>query len=412
MIERVVRPRLGEIPVVGTPVKFSRMRPGVRSPAPAQGQHTDEVLAEWGYLATTFEKGNEALGEYAKNPAGLILTDIRLPDISGLHLLQTAREINPDVAVVIMTGYASVENAVDALNRGANAYVTKPLNMEELKAILKKAYRDVHLSRENKHLIDNLQLSNRNLEHAKRDLERANRELASLTEEMEDLLRIVSHDLKSPLINIQGFTGRLKEQLASHGLSDPTLAQSFQFIQKGVQKMDGMIQSLLSLSRIGRRADPFQVNDLATMLKDIQDIFSHQLREKGIELIVSPLPPVWCRKNEINQVFSNLIANAINYMREKSRKKIEIRCVPTDDSFQFFVADTGIGIEEKDFEKVFKIFSRLEEKPVQGEGIGLTIVRKIIHGHGGRIWVESQKERGSTFCFTLPKEPHGTTQVD
>lgn len=371
---------------------------------PGTRETLSDILTGWGYQARIFEKGKEAIKALEENPLNLLLTDIKLPDISGLEVMQIAREINPDIAIVIMTGHASVENAVWAINQGANAYIVKPFNLEELRAILKKALREVRLSQENKQLIDRLQLTNRNVEMAKRELEKTNAYLASLTQEMEDLLHIVSHDLKSPLINIQGFTSRLKEQLASNKLSDPAITQSFAFIQKGVFKMDQMIQSLLHLSRIGRQADPFEKNDLNQMIQDIRDVFSHQLGQKKIEFVCNPLPCLYYRANEINQVFSNLIANAINYMGEKSPKKIEIRCISQEASFLFSVRDTGIGIEEKNFERIFKIFSRLGGETVPGEGLGLAIVRKIIHGHGGKIWVESEKGKGSTFNFTLPKK--------
>lgn len=385
-----------------------------------------DILADWHYQPIPFESGSEAVKAYAQNPVGVILTDIRLPDLSGLQVLQTAREINPDVAVVIMTGHASVENAIQALNQGASAYLVKPLHMQELQALLKKACREARLSQENKRLIDNLQLTNRKLEKISRERETKNQELANLTEEMEGLLHIVSHDLKSPLINIQGFTGRceeefrlLKESLGTAAFREAidrfekSGAQSFLFIKKGVQKMDQMIQNLLHLSRIGRATDPYEWNDLNQMIADIRDLFSHQLGQKGIDLIVHPLPQVRCRKNEINQVFSNLITNAINYIGDKPVRRIEVRCLPQEDCFRFTVEDTGIGIEEKDFDGIFKIFSRVGEVPVQGEGIGLNIVRKIIHGHGGRVWVESRKGEGSTFFFTLPKgEAHEPTTSD
>ncbi|MBI2336701.1 MAG: response regulator [Deltaproteobacteria bacterium] len=395
-----------------------------------------DILEDWHYQPIIFESGNEAIKAYAQNPVSVILADIQLPDMSGLEVLQTVREINPDVAVVIMSGHASLENAIQALNQGATAYLEKPLNMEELQALLKKAHREARLSQENKRLIDHLQLANQKLEKIARELDTKNRDLAHLTAEMEQLLHIVSHDLKSPLINIQGFTHRLEEEFCllrdslkslrieeTSGTAGAAPAevmarfekrgeQSFAFIKKGVDKMDQMIQSLLRLSKIGRQADPFEEKDFNVLLGDIRGVFSHQLEQEKIDFVCHPLPHLHCRANEISQVFSNLIANAINYMGEKFPKAIEVRCVSTNGAFQFSVADTGIGIEEKDFEKIFKIFSRLGEKPVKGEGLGLTIVRKIIHGHGGRIWVQSKKGQGSTFYFTLPKESHGTTQAN
>ena len=395
---------------------------------PGMQETLRDILADWGYSVSTFGQGKEFLKAFKESPVPVLLTDIKLPDISGLEVMQMAREIHPDVAVIIMSGYASTENAIRALNEGANAYILKPVHMEELKAVLKKAVREVRLSEENKQLIDRLQITNRSLENAKDELKHINQYLSALTQEMEDILHIVSHDLKAPLINIQGFTGRLEEEVVHFKekirkkLSDAKdfkirslleeelknfekeSEQAIPFIQKGVQKMDVMIQSLLKLSRVGRIADPVEDNDLNNIFNDVQGVFAHQLEKKKIMLTCNPLPHVRCRKNEINQVFSNLISNAINYMGDKSHKKIEVRSVSLPQAFQLSVSDNGIGIEEKNLEKIFKVFSRIGEIPVAGEGMGLAIIRKIIRGHGGKFWVESRHKEGSTFHFTLPKE--------
>ena len=281
-------------------------------------------------------------------------------------------------------------------------------------------------------MLEQLQGSKASLEEHARRLERTTQELAAINQEMEDLLRAVSHDLRAPLINVQGFSKRLapliqqtREGLerAAAGPLDPTLQQqlrtlasdvqprigeSLQFISKGVEKMDTLLALLLAVSRVGRKADPVQPNNLDEILDDVLATFGHQLRESSIEVIRHPLPEqVPCRRNEINQVFSNLISNAIKYMGPVDRRFIEVGGVRHPDYAECYVRDTGIGIDPVDHERVFQMFARLQTIDVPGEGIGLAYVRKILRSHLGRIWVESQRGQGATFHFTLPTHQVG-----
>jgi len=277
-------------------------------------------------------------------------------------------------------------------------------------------------------MMQQLQASQADLEEYTKRLERSTQELSMLNQEMEDLLRVVSHDLRAPLINIQGFSQRLEplmaqtlrrlEELAVRQGADEAqraqiealktsvqarFSESLRFIGKGVEKMDVLLSSLLAVSRVGRKADVMQPNDLNGILDDVLATFDHQLKERAIDVIRQPLPPrVPCRRNEINQVFSNLLANAINYMGPTGRRFIEIGGTEHPDRVECYVRDTGIGINPEDQERVFQMFMRLQAVDVPGEGVGLAYVRKILRSHGGKIWVVSQKGQGSTFFFSLP----------
>ena len=279
-------------------------------------------------------------------------------------------------------------------------------------------------------MVEELQASKADLVEYTKRLERSTRELSALNLEMEDLLRVVSHDLRAPLINIQGFSKRLEpimqetltvlDQLAQQssenglrtrvdavkGTMHARFSESMRFISKGVEKMDALLSSLLAVSRVGRKADPVQPNDLDEILDDVLAMFDHQLKEQAIQVIRHPLPKqVLCRRNEINQVFSNLILNAINYMGAKGDRFIEIGGIERDENMECYIRDTGIGIHPDDHERIFQMFTRLQAVDVPGEGVGLAYVKKILRSHGGKIWVVSQKGQGSTFSFTLPTRP-------
>ena len=278
-------------------------------------------------------------------------------------------------------------------------------------------------------MLDQLHASQASLEEYTKKLERSAQELSSLNQEMEDLLRVVSHDLRAPLINIQGFSKRLEPLMqqtvrtldhvaatSPDGVRtevetlknnvEARFAESLRFISKGIEKMDALLASLLAVSRVGRKADVLQPNDLNMILDDVLATFDHQLKEHAIEIIRHPLPKaVPCRRNEINQVFSNLVSNAINYMGPTGRRFIEIGGSQQEDHVECFVRDTGIGISQEDQERVFQMFIRLQAVDVPGEGVGLAYVKKILRSHGGKIWVVSQRGQGSTFFFTLPLKP-------
>ncbi len=283
------------------------------------------------------------------------------------------------------------------------------------------------LARSFNHMVEELRASKADLENYTKRLERSTQELSALNQEMEDLLHVVSHDLRAPLINVQGFSNRLEPLMkdtinalnqimarsGAHELQTQVqtlkdqfqarFAESLRFISKGVEKMDTLLSLLLAISRVGRKADPSHPNNLDDILDDVLATFDHQLQERAIRVIRHPLPTgVPCRRNEINQVFSNLVSNAIHYMGPSGSRFIEIGATAQEDAIECYVRDTGIGIAPEDHERVFQMFTRLQAVEVPGEGVGLAYVKKILRSHGGRIRVVSAKGQGSTFFFTLP----------
>jgi signal transduction histidine kinase len=242
------------------------------------------------------------------------------------------------------------------------------------------------------------------------DLRQRKGELERLNQEMEDLLYISSHDLRAPLINVQGFANEVSrgmEGLAPYvrDANEATawradIQESLRFIQTAVTRMDGLIGGLLNVSRIATRTHPSEDVCLRSIAEKTVEAFHYQLEQRAITVRLGPLPTVRGDAVRLDQVFSNLVDNAIKYMGDSARREIEIgmrngRGVPT-----FFVKDTGPGIPAESYETVFRLFRRLSSA-VPGEGLGLAMVRKIIEKHGGRIWIESAPGEGSTFCFTL-----------
>ena len=258
-----------------------------------------------------------------------------------------------------------------------------------------------------------------------RQLEHRTEQLQAKNAELNDFLYVVSHDLRAPLINLEGFSRALedslralRESIAAGGAApprwgelQPEIDESLDFIVRSVAKMDFLVRGLLELSRIDSRTSVAQPVDLARQVDDVVTSLRHTIDTHGITVRVDPLPTVTGDPVRIHQVFGNLIDNAVKYMRADGDKRIHVGVEERDGTPCYFVRDTGIGIRAEDHAKVFRLFSRIGDHGVAGDGLGLTAVKKILDKQGGRIWLDSTLQRGSTFWFTLPADAGATERT-
>jgi signal transduction histidine kinase len=258
-----------------------------------------------------------------------------------------------------------------------------------------------------------------------RELQFRGEQLEAKNVEMRDFLYVVSHDLRAPLINLEGFSRALQDAIAllndriaklDGGGTDAVaelveewpatheeVSESVGFILQGVKKMDMLAKALLELSRIETRPHMPQHIDTPKMISDILGSLQFQISQRGIAVEVGDLPPVMGDPVRLNQVFANLIDNAIKYMKAEGDKRIEVGCSAAEDFYQFYVRDTGPGIRPEDQQKIFRLFTRLVTNTIPGDGVGLAAVRKIVEKHGGKIWIESTLGEGSTFWVSIPR---------
>lgn len=250
------------------------------------------------------------------------------------------------------------------------------------------------------------------------------RELNRKNKELSQLVYVASHDLRSPLVNVQGFSNELAlsiEELrgmAASGdlggeqsierikaLLDREAPECLEFIRAGVMKMDLLLSGLLRLSRLGRTAIIWERLDIDDMVGGIVTSHQFQLREKNIVIELGDLSDCWGDRAQVNQVFSNLIENAMKYLDEERPGRISVGCLESNNGkVGYVVEDNGIGIDPGHQAKVFELFHRLDPNGTEGEGLGLTIVRTILDRLGGDIRVESEPGRGSRFIFSLPNQ--------
>ena len=227
------------------------------------------------------------------------------------------------------------------------------------------------------------------------------RELEAKNAEMERFTYTVSHDLRSPLITIKGFSGMLLNDIKK-GKMD-RLENDIHRIGNAANKMEGLLEDLLALSRVGRMLNPFSTFSVSKVSLDVAELLHGALQERGVRLSIEEnMPEIWADETRIREVLQNLVENAIKFMGQQADPQISIGHCSSCSEKIFFIKDNGRGIEPRYHEKVFGLFDKLETG-TDGTGIGLALVKRIIEFHHGRVWVESAGIGcGSTFYFSLP----------
>ncbi|MEO8822894.1 MAG: PAS domain S-box protein [Ginsengibacter sp.] len=225
--------------------------------------------------------------------------------------------------------------------------------------------------------------------------------LKSSNKELERFAYVASHDLQEPLRMVSSFLNLLEVRLEDK--LDETDRRYINFAVDGAKRMKTLIQDLLLYSRVGTNKENFVLVNLNVVMEYVKKVLEVEINKTHAVIKVNPLPAIKLNSSLINQLFVNLITNALKY-HDQNPPEIEIGCNEDREKWVFYVKDDGIGIDPKFFEKIFVIFQRLHSKSeYSGTGIGLAICKKIIDIHKGKIWVESLPEKGSTFYFTIPK---------
>lgn len=265
------------------------------------------------------------------------------------------------------------------------------------------------------------------LERHARELTVLNDDLQRQTQDNEMFIYSVSHDLRSPLVNLQGFSKELHhsvrelhDTIAGSGLNDKDKRQihsiieedvevSLKFIRTAVTRAASIIDAMLRLSRIGRVEYQSQDTNVNEIVQRVIDAMSSTIRQRQAVVLAEPLPPCYGDPTAVEQIFGNLIGNAVNYLDPKRPGTVQIGVLPADpgqpDFRTYYVKDNGLGIPADYLGKMFSAFHRLHADVAQGEGVGLALIKRIVLRHGGKIWVESTEGVGTTFYASLPARP-------
>jgi len=354
--------------------------------SPGDARLVEELLKEIKTPPLTFETVSSlalALPRLAETAFDVLLLDLGLPDSQGLETLIKARQSAPHMPIVVLTGFDDEERAVEAMQLGAQDYLVK--GGFKTSMTLRRAIR---------YAIERSQVQAM--------LRETMQELEARTEEMEAFTNSVSHDLKEPLRTIEAFSQFLLEDCAD--ALDDQGRDYLGRLAKASARLKNMIEELLILSRLGKRLHEVEKVDMAETVAEIVSANEFTIKKRrAVVNIQAGLPPVLADQSRVEQVFGNLIGNALKFNRS-DRPAIEIGCDEGSGGFAtFYVRDNGIGIDPAYHDRIFGIFQRLHvPEEFEGTGAGLAIVKRAVEALGGSVSLESGLGLGSTFYLRLP----------
>jgi len=374
---------------------FNTMRIGPRSTATLVGK--DKYIrarSDWGRLEPGQNIGVSALwGALEKTPIGHFRQVAIHDDIDRYYAY---REV-PGFPLVVAIGLSVRDFSEVLASTRMNHYAIAFL------ATLLIVVTALFFARQ-RQLLAQIEGKNAELEQRAEEIEVKNHELQNQNAELERFNYTVSHDLKAPLVTIKGFLGLLQKDIDEN--KSDAVTRDLAQIDAAAGQMSQLLDELLELSRIGRQINAPEDRELNELVREALERISIQIEKSGIDLRIDDnLPTVHGDPGRLVEVFQNLIDNAIKFMGEQASPRIEIGAQRENGEVHCFVRDNGIGIAPDYHGRIFDLFERLDAK-VDGTGVGLALVKRIIEVHGGRIWVESEgKDQGSSFHFTLPAAP-------
>ena len=352
------------------------------------------ALTAVGHQVETAATGDEGLQKVLTNRYDLALLDVRMPGLSGIELLSKIRAHDPDLVCIIITGYASVDVAIQAIKQGAYDFISKPFDTDTLILTVNQGLEKRRLTLEARRL--------RAVEAQAAELARAKQELEKLDRMKSEFMLTVAHELRAPVAAIQGYLQVIIEGYASPEKQRPMLERA---AQRSAELLV-LVDELLQLARI-KAAAPLRRErlDLGAVLEKTASLLrvDADRRRIAFELAIEPCPALLLNPDHAQQLCTNLISNAIKYTQPQGR--VQVSLAPDGQAVVLRVADTGIGIAAKDIPRIFEEFYRTPEARAlesQGTGLGLAIVKRIVDTYGGTIDVASTVGRGTTFTVSLP----------
>lgn len=334
------------------------------------------VLAGAGYDVETASGGLEAYALLKTKQYDLMLLDLKMPDVDGLEVLERAKETNPTMVVAIITGYGTVETAVEAMKKGAYDYISKPISASSLEILAKRALETARLQQE----------------------------IVRIEREKENFIHTIYHEFKAPIADVTVYLKTLAKVLPLDEKQRHTLS----LCEKRLVPLKELTEDLLQMTKAEflQRQKKITRVDLLELVG--QAVASHSVAaaEAGVSVGIEPASESVSSGTEregIGVVLNNLIRNAIRYNRPGG--SVIIKVGRSGDSARIEISDTGIGISEKHLPLIFDEFYRVREdatRDICGTGLGLSIVKRILDSLGGSVSVKSEQGKGSVFTVEIP----------
>jgi signal transduction histidine kinase len=348
------------------------------------------ALLPAGYVVDTaenLEAGHKLMQERSYD---IYLLDVALPDGSGLDLIGPVLKGDPNAICIIITGFGSIEMAVEAVRRGAYDFLSKPFTSDELLVAVSQGVEHRRLKA---------------VEAQAAELARANEELERLDQVKSQLMLKVAHELRAPVAAVQSYVNLILDGYASQEEIAPTLKRVSERLQEALD----LVSDLLELARLKQAKDQLvagtSAQDMAGVLQEVAELLEQQAleRQQSFQVEIVDRPLIMANREHLKQIWMNLISNAIKYTPRGGR--VGVRLQANEERLQGVVKDSGIGVSEKDLDSIFQEFYRTDGAKATGEigtGLGLSIVKEIVESYGGEIKVTSELGKGSRFTFTLP----------
>ena len=327
------------------------------------------------------------LEELSTGKVDVVLLDLSLPDSHGLETFTTAQSRAPDVPIILLTGLDDEELAVQAVQKGAQDYLVK--NQVEGQV----------LARSLRYAIERHTLMVEVVRQSG-ELAKVNEELKESNAELEQFAYVASHDLQEPLRMVSSYVQILAEDYS--GRLDEDADRFIGYVVDGADRMKGLINDLLMFSRVGTQGRSFIPTDCNAILTQVLADQASAIESCGAVVTNNKLPILNGDGTQLAQLLQNLVSNALKYRRDEA-PRVHVEAREHEGTWKFSVSDNGLGIAPHHYDRIFQMFQRLHHRnEYPGSGIGLAVCHKIVERHGGRIWVESELGKGSTFHFTIP----------
>lgn len=356
------------------------------------------ALSALGHRVDTADGMISGLDQIRQNPYDLVLLDVMMPGGSGVDLIGPIHEEDPDTSCIIITGYATVELAVEAIKRGAYDFLSKPFTTDQLVVAVDQGLERRHLAQQAKRLAA--------IEAQAQEMAQAMAEMERLDQAKSQLMLKVAHELRAPTAAVQSYINLI----LSGYISDKELRPTLLRVQERLKQTLETVGDLLELARLKQAKEQLKTSSpqpMAQILQEVSSLLEEEARERGQELQVriEGQPMVRASRQDLTQLWTNLMSNAIKYTPKGGRITASLR---TDGNCAIGeVEDSGIGIAENDLPNLFQEFFRTGQAKATGEigtGLGLSIVKEIIDSYHGEIRVTSSLGHGSCFTFVLPAD--------
>jgi hypothetical protein len=339
------------------------------------------------------ENGEAGLASFKRHQPDIVITDINMPIVNGIRMAAEIKSLCPSTEIIALTAYSNTQYLILAIEIGISNYILKPIDIGQFLTALEKALSIVRSKRV-------IAWQDYVIRDLNAELVRKTAELEAVNKELESFDYTVAHDLRSPMVTVRDLSRRLLETQA--GALDDAGKGYLQVINRECVRMNCLVASLLKFSTNSQKHADKKWTGLSDIANEIRDNLLANEPGRHVTFSIAEGVSGYGDPVLLRIVFENLLGNAWKYSATKDDARIEFGTINREEDLVYFVRDNGAGFDPLESEKLFVPFQRLQcDDNVEGSGIGLATVYRIILRHGGRIWADGEKGKGTTFYFTL-----------